>query len=142
MLEDYYLNRNIDILIDNWRINDYSDKVDYRVVYNYVKYVICFIVGYLIGNFIIIIYKDEIINEKLVDFNKINDVDVINSDLVLNLFIYGWVYEIVYRDIDDKDIFKLLDSKSIFVVYDILLDKNMIVGVRYFNVKDFDNILI
>ncbi|HFU7205302.1 TPA: phage portal protein [Staphylococcus aureus] len=139
MLEDYYLNRNTDILTDNRRINDYSDKADHRAVHNYAKYVTRFIVGYLTGNPITITHKDEITNEKLVDLNKINDADATNSDLALNLSIYGRAYEIVYRDTDDKDTFKLLDSKSTFVVYDTSLNKNMIAGVRYFNVKDFDN---
>ena len=120
-LEDYYLNRNTDILIGKRRLDD--EKSDHRIVHNFAKYVSRFIVGYLTGNPITILHKDENTNDKIVELNDLNDADAVNSDLALNLSIYGRAYEIVYRDLEDKDTFKLLDPKNTFVVYDESLDK-------------------
>ncbi|RYR80743.1 phage portal protein, partial [Staphylococcus pseudintermedius] len=57
-----------------------------------------------------------------------------------NLSIYGRAYEIVYRDFEDKDTFKVLDPKSTFVVYDQTLDKKVVAGVRYFEKQDKDKV--
>lgn len=114
MLEAYYLNRNTDILSSNRRIEDLTDKADHRAVHNYAKYVTRFIVGYLTGNPITITHKDEKTNEIIIQLNNNNDADAINSDLALNLSIYGRAYEIVYRNQEDKDTFKVLDPKSTF----------------------------
>lgn len=105
-LEDYYLNRNTDILVGKRRLDD--EKSDHRIVHNFAKYVSRFIVGYLTGNPITILHKDENTNDKIVELNDLNDADAVNSDLALNLSIYGRAYEIVYRDLEDKDTFKLL----------------------------------
>lgn len=120
-LEDYYLNRNTDILVGKRRLDD--EKSDHRIVHNFAKYVSRFIVGYLTGNPITILHKDENTNDKIVELNDLNDADAVNSDLALNLSIYGRAYEIVYRDLEDKDTFKLLIQKNTFVVYDESLDK-------------------
>lgn len=111
MLEAYYLNRNTDILTAERRVNDTTNKADHRAVHNYAKYVSRFIVGYLTGNPITIIHKDEKTNEEIIKVNDINDVDAINSDLSLDLSIYGRAFEIVYRDEQDIDRFKVLDVK-------------------------------
>lgn len=122
-LEDYYLARNTGILSGKRRLDD--TKSDHRVVHNFAKYVSRFIVGYLTGNPITITHKDENTNAKLIELNDHNDADAVNSDLALNLSIYGRAYEIVYRDFEDKDTFKLLDPKNTFVVYDMTLDKKL-----------------
>lgn len=142
MLEAYYLNKNTDILISKRRIDDYSEKADHRAVHNYAKYVSRFIVGYLTGNPITIAHNDEKTNDAIIQLNDLNDADAINSDLALNLSIYGRAYEIVYRDYNDKDTFKVLDPKNTFVVYDETLDKKMLAGIRYYNKTDVDKIPI
>lgn len=142
MLEAYYLNKNTDILTSKRRIDDYSKKADHRAVHNYARYVSRFIVGYLTGNPITISHNDEKTNDEIIRLNDLNDADAINSDLALNLSIYGRAYEIVYRDYNDKDTFKVLDSKNTFVVYDETLDKKMIAGVRYYKKIDVDKIPI
>lgn len=140
MLEAYYLNYNTDILTGKRRKDDLGEKADHRAVHNYARYVSRFIVGYLTGNPITISHNDEETNQKIVQLNDLNDADAVNSDLALNLSIYGRAYEIVYRNSNDKDTFKLLDPKNTFVVYDETLDKNMLAGVRYYTKIDADNI--
>ena len=137
-LEDYYLNRNTDILLGKRRLDD--EKADHRIVHNYAKYVSRFIVGYLTGNPITITHDDEKTNDKIIELNDLNDADATNSDLALNLSIYGRAYEIIYRDSEDNDVFKLLDPKSTFVVYDESLDKNALAGIRYYTKDDVDKI--
>ena len=68
-------------------------KSDHRIVHNFAKYVSRFIVGYLTGNPITILHKDENTNDKIVGLNDLNDADAVNSDLALNLSIYGRAYE-------------------------------------------------
>ncbi|MBW0769174.1 phage portal protein [Mammaliicoccus lentus] len=140
MLEAYYLNKNTDILTGKRRIQSYGEKSDHRAVHNYAKYVSRFIVGYLTGNPITIQHNDEKTNEEIIKLNDINDADAVNSDLALNLSIYGRAYEVVYRGFDDKDTFKVLDPKNTFVVYDMTLDKQIIAGVRYYIKLDEDKI--
>lgn len=139
MLEAYYLNRNTDILTAERRVNDTTNKADHRAVHNYAKYVSRFIVGYLTGNPITIIHKDEKTNEEIIKVNDINDVDAINSDLSLDLSIYGRAFEIVYRDEQDIDRFKVLDPKNTFIIYDYSLDKNVLAGVRYYTITADNN---
>ncbi|MCG1410917.1 phage portal protein [Staphylococcus epidermidis] len=139
-LEDYYLARNTGILSGKRRLDD--TKSDHRVVHNFAKYVSRFIVGYLTGNPITITHKDENTNAKLIELNDHNDADAVNSDLALNLSIYGRAYEIVYRDFEDKDTFKLLDPKNTFVVYDMTLDKKVVAGVRYYEKENVQKIPI
>ena len=140
MLEAYYLNRNTDILTGERRLNNNGDKADHRAVHNYARYVSRFIVGYLTGNPITITHKNNKTNNKIIELNDKNDADEINSDLALNLSIYGRAYEIVYRDMKDNDTFRVLDPKSTFVVYDSSLDKRVIAGVRYYEKSDANNI--
>lgn len=138
MLEAYYLNKNTDILTNERRVKDSTQKVDHRAVHNYAKYVSRFIVGYLTGNPITITHNDEKTNEEIIRLNDMNDADAINSDLALDLSIYGRAYEIVYRDSQDNDKFKVLDPKQTFVIYDYSLEKNVLAGVRYYSVLDED----
>ena len=74
-----------------------------------------FIVGYLTGNPITITHKDKKTNEIIIQLNNNNDADAINSDLALNLSIYGRAYEIVYRNQEDKDTFKVLDLRVLLL---------------------------
>ncbi|HHW8607782.1 TPA: phage portal protein [Staphylococcus aureus] len=140
MLEAYYLNRNTDILTGQRRLNSNGDKADHRAVHNYAKYVSRFIVGYLTGNPITITHKEESTNNKIIELNDKNDADEINSDIALNLSIYGRAYEIVYRDLKDNDTFRVLDPKSTFVVYDNSLDKQIIAGVRYYEKSNVEKV--
>lgn len=137
VLEDYYLNRNTEILTGQRRKDD--NKADYRAVHNFARYITRFIVGYLTGNPITITHEDEQTNNAIMEVNDFNDADAVNSDLALNLSIYGRAYEIVYRNMNDEDTFKVLDPKSTFAVYDDTLDKNIIAGIRYYSTRTKDN---
>ncbi|MCE5058181.1 phage portal protein [Mammaliicoccus sciuri] len=137
VLENYYLGNNTDILTGERRKDD--DKADHRAVHSYAEYVSQFIVGYLTGNPVSYTHTDEDTQEKIYQLNDLNDVDAINSDLALDLSIYGRAYEIVFRDEEDNDRFLPLDPKSTFVVYNNAIDKKIIAGIRYYTKPVYDD---
>jgi len=135
-LEAYYLNRNVDVLTANRRLDSNQNKADHRATHNFAKYVSQFIVGYLTGNPISITHEDDRTQNAITELNDKNDGDAINSDLALNLSIYGRAYEIVYRNEDNKDRFLSLDPKNTFVIYNSKVDRKVIAGVRYQSYQD------
>src|SRR5699024_11997180 len=63
---------------------------DNRAVHNFAKYVTNFIVGYMVGVPLKTNYEeDEAVDKLLRDINVKNDADEHNSELVMNLSIYG-----------------------------------------------------
>lgn len=138
-LENYYKGNNETILQANRRKEEHL--ADHRATHNFAKYVSQFIQGYMVGVPLKTSHKDEEINEKLRDINRINDADEHNSELVLNQSIYGRAYELLYRNKNDKTRFTVLDVKETFVIYDDTVEINPIAGVRYFNNKFNDDTL-
>nr|WP_277953156.1 phage portal protein [Staphylococcus sp. acrmy] len=138
VLEDYFLSQNTGIL-EGQRRKD-AEKADHRAVHNFAKYISQFIVGYLTGNPITFTHEDEETQQTIYDLNDQNDGDAVNSDVALDLSIYGRAYEIVFRDEHGVDRFMTLDPKSTFVVYNHDIDKKVIAGVRYYDTVDKDSI--
>jgi SPP1 family phage portal protein len=138
-LENYYKGNNETILQANRRKEEHL--ADHRATHNFAKYVSQFIQGYMVGIPLKTSHKEETINEKLRDINRINDADEHNSDLVLNQSIYGRAYELLYRNKRDEIRFTALDVKETFVVYDDTVEMNPIAGVRYFNNQFNDDTL-
>ena len=73
--------------------------------------------------------------------NDENDGDAINSDIALNLSIYGRAYEIIFRDEQGQDRFMTLDPKNTFVVYNHDIDKKVVAGVRYYEEIDANSLI-
>lgn len=138
ILENYFLGYNVDILQGERRKD--KEKADHRVTHNFAKYIAQFIVGYMTGNPITIKHENEQTQESIQVINKDNDADAINSDLALNLSIYGRAYEIVYRNEDGEDRFMPLDPKNTFVIYNYDIDKKALAGVRYFDDVDAEGV--
>ncbi|SDJ20043.1 phage portal protein [Natribacillus halophilus] len=130
-LDDYYLGDNTMILNDRERHQAEDHKADYRATHNYAKYVSQFIVGYLAGNPITIQHEDERTQEAITEVNHINDVDAVNSELVLDLSIYGRAYELLYRSSRDENKFALSSPLQTFVIYDDTVEQLPIAAVRY-----------
>lgn len=138
ILEQYFLNDNTGILRGERRRD--KEKADHRAVHNFAKYISQFIVGYLTGNPVSFQHDDEKTQEAIQELNKVNDGDAVNSDLALNLSIYGRAYEIVFRDEENQDRFITLDPKNTFVIYNHDIDKKIIAGVRYYDSIDSDSV--
>lgn len=137
MLEQYFLSDNTGILTGERRKD--AEKADHRAVHNFAKYISQFIVGYLTGNPLTFTHDDEDTQQVIYDLNDVNDADAVNSDIALDLSVYGRAYEIVFRDENEQDRFLTLDPKNTFVVYNYDIDKKIIAGVRYYDTVDEDN---
>lgn len=137
-LEDYYLNRNVDVLRPNRRAETDRNKADHRATHNYAKYISQFIVGYMTGNPITISHNDSNTQQVIMDLNDFNDADSVNSQLSLDLSIYGRAFEIVYRNEEDEDKFLPLNPKNTFCVYNTDIERKMVAGIRYSNSTDSD----
>ncbi|MDK9866784.1 phage portal protein [Staphylococcus sp. IPLA37010] len=134
MLEQYFLSDNTSILTGERRKD--IEKADHRAVHNFAKYISQFIVGYLTGNPLTFTHDDSSTQQAIYDLNDLNDADAVNSDIALDLSIYGRAYEIVFRDEFNRDRFLTLDSKHTFVIYNHDIDKKIIAGVRYYDIVD------
>lgn len=139
VLEDYFLSRNTGILSGQRRKD--ADKSDHRAVHNFAKYISQFVVGYLTGNPITFTHPDKSTQELIYELNDENDADATNSDIALDLSVYGRAYEIVFRDETNADRFISLNPKNTFVVYNYDIDKKVIAGVRYYDEIDTDSIV-
>lgn len=131
-LENYYKGNNETILTEKRRKEEHM--ADHRAAHNFAKYVSQFIQGYMVGVPLKTQHKDDKTNEILRGINRDNDADEHNSDLILDLSIYGRAYELLYRNQNDETRFTTLDPKETFVIYDDTVEMNPIAGVRY--VKD------
>lgn len=132
-LTDYYRGNNRTILRAKRRKEDHN--ADHRAVHNFAKYISQFIQGYMVGVPLKTSYTEGATNDKLREINRTNDADEHNSDLVLDLSIYGRAYELLYRNQRDETRFTLSDVKETFVVYDMTVEMNPIAAVRYIKHK-------
>lgn len=128
-LDDYYEGNNTGILIGKRRREEHLS--DHRAVHNFAKYVSEFIQGYLVGIPLKTVYPKKEVDEQLKDINRENDADAHNSDLVLDLSIYGRAYELLYRNKRDENRFTISSPLETFVIYDDTVEAEPIAGVRY-----------
>ncbi|UXU59004.1 phage portal protein [Staphylococcus agnetis] len=144
ILESYYLGNNVSILTGQRRkLSEMERKADHRATHNFAKYISQFIVGYLTGNPVTITHDaDNKTQDAIIELNDINDADAVNSDVALDLSIYGRAFEIIFRDEDGNDRFMTLDPKNTFVVYNHDIDKKLLAGVRYYDSVDKDNVSV
>lgn len=139
-LENYYKGNNETILEAVRRKEE--DMADHRATHNFAKYVSQFIQGYMVGVPLKTQHKDDDTDKKLKDLNRDNDADEHNSDLILDLSIYGRAYELLYRNQQDETRFTTIDVKETFVIYDDTVERLPIAGVRYITNKFSDETLV
>lgn len=128
-LDDYYEGSNVNILDGKRRKEDHL--ADHRATHNFAKYVSQFIQGYLVGVPLKTVHLIEAIDEQLKDINRENDADAHNSEMVLDLSIYGRAYELLYRNKRDENRFVQCSPLETFVIYDDTVEREPIAGVRY-----------
>jgi len=128
-LREYYKGNNQSILVEKRRREEHL--ADNRATHNFAKYVSQFIQGYLMGVPLKTTHEDEKMNETIRELNILNDADEHNSDLVLDLSIFGRAYELVYRNETDETRFTVLDPLETFVIYDETVEQKPIAAVRY-----------
>lgn len=130
-LEEYFKGNNATIFKRERRKEKYM--ADHRAAHNFSKYITTFIQGYMVGVPIKTNYKDETINKALQDLNRINEADEHNSQLVMQISMYGRAYELLYRNQADDVRFAVSNVKNTFVIYDDSVERNAIAAVRYIN---------
>lgn len=129
VLDSYYEGNNVSIL-DGERRKE-KHLADHRATHNFAKYVSQFIQGYLVGVPLKTVYPVEAIDDQLKDLNRDNDADAHNSEMVLDLSIYGRAYELLYRSKRDETRFVQSSPLETFVIYDDTVEQEPIAGVRY-----------
>lgn len=139
-LDDYYEGNNTGILVGKRRREEHLS--DHRAVHNFAKYVCEFIQGYLVGIPLKTVYVDDKVDEILKNINRDNDADAHNSDLVLDLSIYGRAYELLYRNKRDENRFTICSPLDTFVIYDDTVEAEPIAGVRYIKNQIDDETLV
>lgn len=141
ILDDYYEGDNAGILQKNRRIEEHLS--DHRASHNFAEYVSQFIQGYMVGIPIKVQHYEKSINEKLNMLNDSTDADAHNSDLILDLSIYGRAYELLHRNHEDEIRFSLLSPLETFVIYTDTVDKQPLAGVRYYSpILDPDSTIV
>src|SRR5690625_2293603 len=135
-LAEYYKGNNHTILRDKRSKEDHL--ADHRATHNFAKYISQFIQGYMMGVTLKTTYEDKDMSEKLRKINRENDADEHNSDLILDLSIYGRAYELLYRNQLDETRFTLSQVTETFVIYDTTVEMNPIAAVRYVS-NQFNN---
>ena len=120
-----------------------ADMADNRIVHNFGKSISVFKQGYLVGKPIVVEYDDNeeysSIDETLKEIGRVNNFHNLNRSLVKDLSQVGRAYDLVYRSSDDITKVKRLDPLETFVIYDMSLENNSIVAVRYYSSGIFDN---
>ncbi|WP_084600138.1 phage portal protein [Pontibacillus litoralis] len=131
-LDDYYRGNNT--AISSLKRRKEEDKADHRARHNYAKYVSNFMQGFLAGVPITVNHKNPETQEKINDVNKIIESDALNSDLILDLSIYGRAYELLHRNQFDETKVYLSSPLETFLIYDNTIEKNIVAAVRYFEI--------
>lgn len=129
-LLDYYLTNNRGINKREGRDEPYAD---YRIAHAFVKMALI-LFGATLWNEIT--FRDEKYNEEIQNINDLNDAHVTNVEILEDCIIYGRAYEIVYRNVENQDIFKRLDPKNVFVIYSNDIEVEPFAAVRYRSEKN------
>lgn len=129
VLDDYYKARNTNVISNRRRKEE--DKADHRPAHNFAKVITQFDVGYNTGKAIKVETDDKSNQTAIDDFDLINDIDGLNSELWLDMDKYGRSYALQYRNNDDENRIALANVFETFVIYDTTIDRNIIAAVRY-----------
>ncbi|RFA36221.1 phage portal protein [Virgibacillus dokdonensis] len=128
-LENYYLGKNEKVLK---RTRKEEHLSNHKAAHAFARDTSQFIQGYMVGVPIKVEAPEESAGELITEINRDNDADAHNSELTLDLSIYGRAYELLFRSKQDITRFVLVDPKHTFVIYDETVEQNPIAGVYYF----------
>lgn len=128
-LEEYFKGNNKTIFRRTRRKEEYM--ADHRAAHNFSKYITTFIQGYMVGVPLKTVHKDKIINDRLQALNRTNEADEHNSQMVMQISMYGRAYELLYRKENNDTRFAISNVKDTFVIYDDTVEHNRIAAVRH-----------
>lgn len=136
MLEDYY--RGHHAILDRVKEQNLSNI---KIVTNYAVYIANFTSAFLIGEPVSYTAPDNVNIEQILTALKKADSSTQDSDLALDVAIYGRGYELVYMSSDEKPLPKLarLSPLCAFVVYDDTVEQKPVFGVYWHAFTDENN---
>lgn len=117
-----------------------SWKPDNRVAASFPKYAVDTFMGYFIGKPVKIKHFNDQINEKLVEFNNINNIEDKNFELGKWACIYGSSIELLYQTEKTKTRTTALKPTEAFIVWDETIEPQPLYGIRY-GVNDRDELV-
>ena len=118
----------------------YSDasKPCSKTVTNYSRNIVDSYCGY-IATPEHISYHSEGDIEEIMNVLRYNDYQAQDSDLLLDMLIYGVAAELMYIDKDGQTRFRLINPLSCFGVYDDSLTGDLMYFIRMYKVSEWDN---
>lgn len=107
-----------------------------RIVTNFCNSIVTNYQGYLTGQDVTYSSPEDI--SAIVDVLSYNDVRTEDNELLRQALIYGRAFEVCYIDEDNKQRFKVLDSRECIPVYDNTLNQNLLCVIRFYPIDSFD----
>lgn len=129
VLDEYYKGNNLTILNRVGRSN--KNKADNRIPNPYASYISEFVQGYLTGIPVKVSSDDEKFKKLLKEVEEGNEINHLNSEILLDLSKYGRAYELVFYKEGYGDRTVLLDVENTFVIYDTSVTSEELCGVYY-----------
>lgn len=107
-----------------------------RIVTNFCNNIVTNYQGYLTGQDVTYSSPEDI--SAIVDVLSYNDVRTEDNEFLRQALIYGRAFEVCYIDEDQKQRFKVLDSRECIPVYDNTLNQNLLCVIRFYPIDSFD----
>lgn len=111
-------------------------KPNNRVAHAYARLIATSYAGYLFGRPVTYSSKNEVLKSYVDATFKYNDEQAENSELGLDLAIYGVAVELLYIDEDSFVRFKRVDPIGCIAVKDDSVEENLTHLIRYYDVED------
>jgi len=111
-------------------------KPDNRVATPFPKYIVDTFMGYFIGKPVKITHSNDRIQEKLSEFDNLNNVEDKNFELAKWACIYGNSIELIYQNEETQTRTATLKPTEAFIVYDNSIEPKPLYGVWYGNNDD------
>lgn len=106
-------------------------KPDNRLVINYAKYIVDTFSGYQIGVPVKVTHEDDIVNDFIGNFRKLNDMEDTEFELakISDIFGHGFLY--VYQDEEGDTKTTYSSPINMFIVHDDSIAEHPLFAVRY-----------
>lgn len=129
-LDNYIKARNEGIYNDDCRRIE-EGKADHRAAHNFAKVINVFDVGYNTGVPIKKVSDNEQVNKIIKEYDRVNDIEALDSELWRDFRKYGRAYELQYRNKKDEDRSVISNVFETFVCYGLDVERTPLFAVRY-----------
>lgn len=129
-LDNYIKARNEGIYNDDSRRIE-EGKADHRAAHNFAKVINVFDVGYNTGVPIKKSSDNDKINQMIKEYDDLNDIEALDSELWMDFRKYGRAYELQYRNKKDECRSVISDAFETFVCYGQDVERTPLFAVRY-----------